>query len=93
MFLFAVTRHLFDNECTLSASESLSFTQGEKDMEISYTGNCGSIQCVVEQQYGPKTRDEWKTMLTSKLKEKFEAINTVGKQSDEHKIFQPGLCC
>ena len=48
----------FDDECTLSASELLSSTQGEEDMEISSTGDCGNIEVVVP--YGPETREEWR---------------------------------
>ena len=44
----------FDDECTLSASEILSSTQGEEDMEITYTDDCGSIEVIL--QYGPETR-------------------------------------
>ena len=72
----------FDDECTLSASELLSFTQ-EEDMEISSTGDCGNIEVVVP--YGLEKREEWKKRLIAELNEKFDQINTVGKQSDEHK--------
>ena len=56
-------------------------------MEISYTGDCGSIEVVVEQQYGPETREEWKKRITASLKERIDGINTVGKQSDEYEKY------
>ena len=56
-------------------------------MEISYTGDCGSIEVVVEQQYGPETREEWKKRITANLKERIDEINTVGKQSDEYEKY------
>ena len=52
-------------------------------MEISYTGDCGSIEVVLP--YGPETREEQRKILAAELKGKFDLINTVGKQSDEHK--------
>jgi hypothetical protein len=83
-FVSSDSQSEYDDERTLSGSEGSSSTKGEEDMEISYGDDCGSIEVVVEQQYGPETREEWKTRLQSKLKEKFEAMNV---QSDEHKKY------
>ena len=68
----------FDDECTLSASKLLSSTQGEEDMEISSTGDCGNIEVVVP--YGLE-REEWKKRLIADLNEKFDQINTVQQGS------------
>ena len=54
-------------------------------MEISSTGDCGNIEVVVT--YGPETREEWRKRLIAELNKKFDQINTVGKQSDEHKEY------
>ena len=84
-YYFSDSDSEFDDECTLSASEKLSSTQGEEDMEITYTDDCGSIEVLL--QYGPETREEWRERLTAALKEKFNQINTVDKQSDEHEKY------
>jgi hypothetical protein len=84
-FVSSESQSEYDNERTWSGSEGSSSTKGEEDMEISYGNDCGSIEVVVEQQYGPETREEWKKRLQSKLKEKcFETMNA---QSDEHKEY------
>ena len=83
-YYFSDSDSEFDDECTLSASEILSSTQGE-DMEITYTDDCGSIEVLL--QYGPETREEWRKRLTAALKEKFNQINTVEKQSDENEKY------
>lgn len=67
---------------TLSASEDSSSTKCEENMEISYSGDCGSIE-VVEQIYGPETREEWRQRLIVNIQERFKTINNVGKQINE----------
>ena len=37
--------------------------------------------------YGLETREEWRKRLIAELNEKFDQINTIGKQSDEHKEY------
>ena len=54
-------------------------------MEISSTGDWCNIEVVVP--YGPETREEWRKKLIAELNERFDQINTVGKQSDEHKEY------
>ena len=56
-------------------------------MDISDIQGCGSIEVVGGVQYGPETREEWRTRLTAELNEKFENMNSCGKQSDEHKNY------
>lgn len=82
MFFFAAidSNSKYDDECTIGASELLSSTQGEEDMEICITGVSGNFEFVVP--YGSETTEEWWNRLIAELKEKFDQINTVGTKNN-----------
>lgn len=76
-----------DNDITYTASEgnsvdSSSSMEGIEDMDISCTDDCSRIEI----QHGPETRDAWRKRLTTKLKAKFDEINSIGKQSEYIRI-------